>query len=1022
MRWFKRISVTLLSLFVFLTIIVSLILFILNDENYRSITVSLIENYTNINIRIDGRFTLELSLTPSIHATAIKIHDRNNNYIIEVGNFNISISLRSLIFNNLRIKNLQLDDTNIILKHTLIEAVSPIELARTETNDNHFLLPRLEHILIQNLVLNIEQKNSTLTNYAAITKMNLGLNKSQTKHILDGSGHINNFEFTTNGTFGNFSDLLNTKAFPVDATAKIANMEIQLNGDIQDLLTGTGLNLKFNAHTNDFLKIFRTNNKIPFLGELTAHANITGDLPNITIENLKIDLKNPNNTHISIAGKISKIKAGENTNLALTSTIEDPTILTWLTPTDWPKIRALTVNTILKDNAQGDYTLNDIQLTTSIADDVDLKVTGSAVIKNIRKHTINDINLLITAKAASAKSLQKFISTEIPDLGVITATAQLNGNDKQFSLNQIDIKTGIPKKLRLQATGEIKNITPQSNNPITGINIKLSAQAKNTKILESIIKKPLPDLHNIQFISDLYDNNDLYALKNIQLISGAQKHPDIKITGEINNLANIDGILLKAKFDIKTKKLLHAVDIRKKLPDMGITKGSLLLVRKDNFTSINDIDISLVKSNAWEFSVNGYVSHLLSDRNFIFKTSSKITNWTDLKEILEIKNLDFEPQTGTGILSGDKNNTTFRNTLSIGKTQFDFGIAVTKNKSRYSITTELNSKVLYLNDFGIKPKDIDFTETDNKSDPDKQTALFSDALLPFDKLNIFNLAANIKIDKISGKQNSLNSLDIKIVLDNGNLRIHPAYLNFPKGNVKLDLGIENNINHKSYIKLYIKDVNLEAIMSQLQTTPIIKGSLNTLIKLQSSGDSLQKIAKNSTGEITILGENIEVLKKYTNLLVNDTLGWASSSIGLSRQYSEWSCTILKFIVADNKIRSETIIVDGPDMRLDGKLTIDLLNETIDMSLWPNQKNTLWLNVRPITLIGPLRDPVVNTLSVGTSNLARTYTEFTFYPIFLSLRALGYVNANILPSFSKKNGPCQKLEKEILESNKNKAQQ
>ncbi|MFV2059521.1 MAG: AsmA family protein [Gammaproteobacteria bacterium] len=1013
MRWIKRITVTLLTLLVFITITVSLTLLILDDENYRNITISLVEKFTDLKLKIQGPFSLDISSNPTITASAVQLHNSSNNLIIDIESFKIAITLRSLLFNNLRITNLQLNNINVTLKQSLFDNFSSIRLTQEIHEIESTLLPIFEKGFIQNLKLNIEQKNSTLNNYASLSQLTLGFDKTTKTTVLKGDGQINKFGFTINGEFGSLSNILMDKFFPVNANIQIANMNISINGGIEDPLHGTGVSLKFSANTKDFLKVFRVNNNIPFLGALNAHANISGNLPNIAIEDIKFNLKKDSKNYIAVSGDIAEIKTGNNAKLIITSKLNDQTIINWIKPEKSPQINTLTANTIVNHN-QRDYVLNNIQIESLIEDDVKLNITGSTRITDISAQPFKDIKLLISANTDTAKSLQNFISKDIPDLGPIELKAQLNSEQDYFVLNDISISAGDPKKLYLKALGKIQKIIPNSDKVLNGVNLKLFASIKNITSIKNIIKTPLPDLRDLTLNAELYDNNDLFALKNIVIKSETGSKEYLKITGVIANIKNGDGLNLDGELNINTKKLLQAITDTKTYPELGKTKGSFTLLQKNGDFTLTKINIETSKSQSWKFTANGEISHLLSDFKSSIKTTSQITNWDDLKKIIKKEKLDFKPESGSGELSGNKKSITFYNTFIIGKSKFNFGISAMNKNNRYEVTTFLESPEVYLSDFGIKPKDTTSNKTNLKEDDNTNKDIISDKTLPFDKLKIIDLTANLKIDKFSGNNNYLNALDLKLKLYNGELRLYPAILNFSDGNVSLDIGLSANTKHDSYIKLDINDVNLGSIMSQLQKTPIIKGSLNTTINLISYGDTFQEIATNSSGDITVVGENIEVLRKYTNLIASDTLGWASSSVGLSKQYSKWDCSIFKFDVANSEIKSDVIIADGKDMRLKGDLSLNLKNETIEMSLWPQQKNTIWLNASPVTISGPIRNPRVNALTVGTSNIARAYGELILAPgIFIPLRALGYINTNIITLKPNTEGPCQKLEKELL---------
>ncbi|MFV1984662.1 MAG: AsmA family protein [Thiohalomonadales bacterium] len=1023
MHWLKRITVTFFSLVIFIIINMSLLLIILNNEDYRKLTVSLIEYYTELEISINGEFKFDISLIPELQTTLIQIHDTNNNFTITIDKINIAIVLRSLFFNNLWIKDLQVDNVNITLKDSIINSESSVQLNQKseKAEVDIILLPILENLDLHNIVFNIEQESSTLNNYASITRLSLGKDNEQNKLILESNGLLNGYKFNINGNFGNLKDLiLPVEPYPVDASLKISDMQIDLTGDVQQPLSGTGLNLTFDAKNKDILNVFRNDkNKMPFIGAFSAFANITGNAPNIAIENLDIKLNNDKKTAVSITGNIPEIETGKNTIIKVTSALNDPAIYAWLIPDGWPVLKKLSVNTIIKNNKNGDYTLNDILITSTLDDGSKLKVTGSTTLKDISKKPFRDVNLNLTAHTRTAKILQQLITEYIPDFGAIDATAKLVSVDDHYSLKNLIATTGTTEKLRIKLKGHIHHITPFQNKPVTGLSLKFDAQANNNNYLKKLLKIPLPDLQNMRLTTELYDNKDLFSLKDILFVAGQGQQPSVKISGYMTDITNAEGTFLNTELDIKTTKLLQAIKMDKQLAEPGTTTGSFVFQHKDSSTSLEKIKLSLSKPEAWNFTAAGYIKNLFTDQNFSIKTTSEITDWTNLKKILNRKKLDFSTETGTGELIGNINNVNIRNNIQLGSTKISSNISIIKKNNRYAVKSVIESPIMDLNDFGIKPKDDTINGNKNtnaneiKPKNEKKNSTINEDILPFDKLNTFDLDATFKIGKFSKNDSYLNELDVKLVIESGNLRIYPAKLKFRDSSIEIDLGISGNNDYNSYLKFDTRDISLGDIMSEFQKTPAIKGSLDALINLQSSGNSLKKISTNSTGDIVIIGENIEVLRKYTSLLASDTLGWATSKLGLSKEYDDWSCTIFRFNFSDNKLESDALIIDGPDMRIKGELSIDLNDETIDMSIWPTQKNTIWLNVSPMKLNGPIRDPSINAVTLSTMNATRTSVELLFFPIFIPLRAVGYVKTKMIDSQFKKNGPCQKLEQELL---------
>lgn len=83
---------------------------------------------------------------------------------------------------------------------------------------------------------------------------------------------------------------------------------------------------------------------------------------------------------------------------------------------------------------------------------------------------------------------------------------------------------------------------------------------------------------------------------------------------------------------------------------------------------------------------------------------------------------------------------------------------------------------------------------------------------------------------------------------------------------------------------------------------------------------------------------------------------------------------------------ESLMMDTPSIHVKGGGTINLVNQTIDMAIYPKKKTKLWRTTNPIKIHGPLADPEVDAVSARA--IVQNYGPLIVAPmLFLPAEAL-----------------------------------
>jgi hypothetical protein len=129
-----------------------------------------------------------------------------------------------------------------------------------------------------------------------------------------------------------------------------------------------------------------------------------------------------------------------------------------------------------------------------------------------------------------------------------------------------------------------------------------------------------------------------------------------------------------------------------------------------------------------------------------------------------------------------------------------------------------------------------------------------------------------------------------------------------------------------------------------------------------------------------------------------------------------------FDIKDGVATSNLLAADGPSLTVAGTAILDFGDETMDMTLLPKQRKSLFSELSPVHIKGPMRDPRVTALpvksavtSLGTLALVPTLPMVAI-PAILGEKLWSSLNDHV-----RHDGGCVKLAKKIVKQKEKKEQ-
>jgi hypothetical protein len=279
--------------------------------------------------------------------------------------------------------------------------------------------------------------------------------------------------------------------------------------------------------------------------------------------------------------------------------------------------------------------------------------------------------------------------------------------------------------------------------------------------------------------------------------------------------------------------------------------------------------------------------------------------------------------------------------------------------------------------------------------------LFSDKPLPFHALKAIDLAVSVDVKRMMGEDFVLRDLDFDMSLENGKLRIAPATVIYENGSASIDCTVDAvSSKPEMAFKITAEDIDIGALLAHFHAQPFVKGQLNLVVDLQSSGKSPREIATALEGEFRVAVEEGKI-KRVVEFMGADAVDFLTE-IRSKVEYRDLHCMALGFVFEEGMGNSEMIYLESPKMYARGGAQIDLHTETMKMVLQPKPKRGLRGMTSAVTIKGPIVDPQVRKLPFREA--AKLFGEITMPVVFLPARGLGYL-WYLIKKDKEEDSPC-----------------
>jgi uncharacterized protein involved in outer membrane biogenesis len=1008
----------------------------LDDEDYRKILISLVNNNSELTLGIDGEFTLDLSSEPSITASQVSLQSANGDYDVQIDDIEAQIKLSPLLDGILWFKILKINDVDIHIDERTDQTADNRD-PPSSANRSEFLVPLIEEAAIQDMELIYRRPNQPEI-YFNLNDLQITDENQQGTYLLSARGKLAGNEYSVDGQIENMTDFLQSDdAVPLNLNIIGKKMTLSVVGTISSSADNSYADLELTAHSDELVLI----NELffpdsPIAGSLLASAKLHGIGDKLSLKEISLKLDDSDQLILDVSGDIADIYTWQGTELEFSSTVRHKHILQGISQDiGTGPLGEMALSGRLSGSAKA---MQLSGLTASVTTESGLKISASGeTIFNISDDKISYANstLDVEMNGPASDFFSRVFNQELSGLGNMQASYRIAGDGESIHLENIKLKLNNGDQLQIELAGKINNFSSiqeidlnfsaNINDPgmlqklskpgvlpdysrvtlngnlknlengyrldpfkasanidggmvlnvdgttelaiingeltLANVNTKLQLDAPSTSQTMSLIDIHVPYDGHLKATGELKHDGQHFEINNFVAIAGSEQEPVLKLDGSLKHDPSRNELSLELDLLFDPQKLFDKSQLIS-LDSLGTVKGKVRLVSANEVIKLEELALASMSDNKLSYKLAGTIDSLKTTRNY--KLNSEFTA-SDLRVIGDLFGKNFIGSgtiSGKGELNGDKTSGRYKGNIQIGKTDIKTDLSLGFDKERPSLSGTLSSSNMYLGDFDLKT----IGDREDKKDSSLIENLFLISnYIPINSLGSVDLNLKIDIDKVTGTNFEIDTVDANISLNDRLLKIEPLKVKFEGGSLKLETDVNTRDDIEIRYKLDANDVPVERLFTQFNTPVDFNGTVNMLVELQSRGDRLEDIAENLNGTYKLVLENGQILTENADFFMFDLFGMFVGSFASKEDFTKITCAVVSLDINNGIAETQALQWDTPTMKIAGTGTIDLKNETIDLIMVPDKKKLVGgLIVTPIKISGPIRDPDIEILSKG----------------------------------------------------------
>jgi AsmA family protein len=240
--------------------------------------------------------------------------------------------------------------------------------------------------------------------------------------------------------------------------------------------------------------------------------------------------------------------------------------------------------------------------------------------------------------------------------------------------------------------------------------------------------------------------------------------------------------------------------------------------------------------------------------------------------------------------------------------------------------------------------------------PAAQKHVLPDAPLRVERVRAMNADVIYDADTIKSQDFPLRTLHLHLLLNDGVMTIDPITFDFSKGKLsgkaRIDARKQVAVND---VDARLTNIRVEQFVKG--NPPPLEGLLEARARLHAVGNSVHDAAANANGGVTFVVPDGKMRKAFAELTGINVLNGLGLMLADDKSDTQMRCAVAKFDATNGRLTSEQVVLDTEPVLIKGQGTVDMKDETMDLTVTGSPKHFRIGRVRaPITISGPIDHP------------------------------------------------------------------
>jgi uncharacterized protein involved in outer membrane biogenesis len=388
-----------------------------------------------------------------------------------------------------------------------------------------------------------------------------------------------------------------------------------------------------------------------------------------------------------------------------------------------------------------------------------------------------------------------------------------------------------------------------------------------------------------------------------------------------------------------------------------------------------------------EVKVNGTVTLPLTERRFAATISVEGQDPSPILALFELPRLQVPPYRLRGAVRNRGDELRISDFDGrVGDSDLAADLVVSLGGDRPKIAGELRSRVLDADDLGglvgATPaagpgETASAGQEQEAAQLDEQAEVLPDEPIDPERWRRVDLDLNVRAEEIRAGQLPLEGFEGQIRMDNGLLRVNEIDLAIGGGHLTGSIKADGRRSPvRGDVDLELRRVSVARLLNRLDVDVAAFGTLSGQahggVGLGGRGRSIAAILASSNGEVRLLMEGGQIDRTIVAAAGLDLLRLLGAATGATPENVEMNCALADLDIRDGIVSTDPLVIDTEIAELGGRGTVNLEDETIDVSLTAQPKETpLLTDLTGISIGGQLGEPEIeiNPLAVAARGVA-----------------------------------------------------